>query len=486
MGQYFSQALEAPPTVETFDDFITRFRTLIRGLYFNRRDQQWLLNISAEFNPTPSAAGEWDESSLSRFLRTLVPEPLWPDLENSIPLLHRSLARLGSFPYHNAPPRPLTVDTALVAIAVMSFECNRKWLRFDQCAASEAAEEQQTQRWAHRVLFQSMSVAKVAAAGPAESRTDADDEDLLRAYQLVQEANQTRDWERNPTVVRHGDPIIPVQHLPSSQSRNMSGIIPRSEFKSLLKLLLHFQLYLAGEPVADQSLDVAVDSVLGAFLPADADESSDIEWDAFEAATNAIGPNLFLNIGYLGSPIEEPNDLKPTNPFNVKDMALWVEQTFLPPKHTGLPTGAILNSASLSQLLAILPRSFVFTPTTSVSSFQNGEFNIGVLHQHLTSGQRPIILLISSAGSSVLAGAVFPAEESENHEGLVWQLVPTLKVARSQGDAIQTTLDRSASQLTVSIGASRICLWEDGRAEICGFGGLTLQFLIEAMEVIFV
>lgn len=351
-----------------------------------------------------------------------------------------------------------------------------------------------------------MSVAKVAAAGAAESRTDADDEDLLRAYQLVQEANQTRDWERNPTVVRHGDPIIPVQHLPSSQSRNMSGIIPRSEFKSLLKLLLHFQLYLAGEPVADQSLDMAVDSVLGAFLPADADESSDIEWDAFEAATNAIGvrwtgysvlkltckltplhqPNLFLNIGYLGSPIEEPNDLKPTNPFNAKDMALWVEQTFLPPKHTSLPTGAILNSASLSQLLAILPRSFVFTPTTSVSSFQNGEFNIGVLHQHLTSGQRPIILLISSAGSSVLAGAVFPAEESENHEGLVWQLVPTLKVARSQGDAIQTTLDRSASQLTVSIGASRICLWEDGRAEICGFGGLTLQFLIEAMEVIFV
>lgn len=351
-----------------------------------------------------------------------------------------------------------------------------------------------------------MSVAKVAAAGPAELRTDADDEDLLRAYQLVQEANQTRDWERNPTVVRHGDPIIPVQHLPSSQSRNMSGIIPRSEFKSVLKLLLHFQLYLAGEPVADQSLDVAVDSVLGAFLPADADESSDIEWDAFEAATNAIGvrwtsssvlkltckltalhqPNLFLNIGYLGSPIEEPNDLKPTNPFNAKDMALWVEQTFLPPKHTSLPTGAILNSASLSQLLAILPRSFVFTPTTSVSSFQNDEFNIGVLHQHLTSGQRPIILLISSAGSSVLAGAVFPAEESENHEGLVWQLVPTLKVARSQGDAIQTTLDRSASQLTVSIGASRICLWEDGRAEICGFGGLTLQFLIEAMEVIFV
>ncbi|EHA56438.1 hypothetical protein MGG_14592 [Pyricularia oryzae 70-15] len=146
MGQYFSQALEAPPTVETFDDFITRFQTLIRGLYFNRRDQQWLLNISAEFNLTPSAAGEWDESSLSRFLRTLVPEPLWPDLENSIPLLHRSLARLGSFPYHNAPPRPLTVDTALVAIVVMSFECNRKWLRFDQCAASEAAEEQQTQR----------------------------------------------------------------------------------------------------------------------------------------------------------------------------------------------------------------------------------------------------------------------------------------------------------------------------------------------------
>ncbi|TLD19323.1 hypothetical protein PspLS_09772 [Pyricularia sp. CBS 133598] len=473
MGQSSSQALEALPKVETFDHFISRFQDLLRGLYFNRRDEQWLRNIAAEFNSTPLATGEWDESSLSRFLRTLVPEPLWPDLDNSMPLLHRSLARLGSFPYHNAPPRPLTVDTALVAIFVMSFECNRKWLRFDQCADSEAAEEQQLQRWAHRVLFQSMSVAKVAAAVQVESRTDADDDDLLRAYELVQEANQTRDWERNPTLVRYGDPIIPVQHLPSSQSRNMSGIIPRIEFKSMLKLLLHFQLYLASEPVADQSLDVAAENVLGAFLPADSDENSGIEWNTFEAAANAIGPNLFLNIGYLGSPIEKPNDLKPTNPFNVKDMDLWIKQTFLPPRHTSLPTGAILNSVSLSQLLAILPRSFVFTPTTSVYSFQNGESNIGILHQHLTSGQRPAILLISSAGSSVLVGAVFPAEESQKHEGLVWQLVPTLKVARSQGDIIQVVLDRPASRLTASIGATRICLWEDGRAEVCGFGGLT-------------
>lgn len=238
----------------------------------------------------------WDESSLSRFLHTVVPEPLWSDLENAIPLLHRCLVRLGAYPYHNVPTYgPLTADVALVAMGIIhNHEHRGRWSPISwDCDPGDLDQEWAT--WARRVLFQCMSIAAADAAEEPTARTDADDRDLLGAHETVERWNYTRDWERAPKRISRGEPIIQVRDLPSSRSQITRGTIPQAEFRSLVKLLLCYQLCEAGyEPglildQVDRDLSTATDSVLAAFSTSDSEQGPGIGWDAFQAGAITIG-----------------------------------------------------------------------------------------------------------------------------------------------------------------------------------------------------
>lgn len=254
--------------------------------------------IFTEFGCTESAtsAAVWDESSLSRFLHTVVPEPLWPDIEDAVPLLHRCLVRLGAYPYHNVPPYgPLTADVALVAMGIIhNHEHRGRWSPISwDCDPGDL--DQEWAAWACRVLFQCMSIAAAGAAEEPAARTDADDRDLLGAHETVERWNYTRDWERAPKRISRGEPIVQVRDLPSSRSQSTRGMIPQAEFRSLVKLLLCYQLCEAGyEPglildQVDRDLSTATDCVLAAFSTSDSEQRPGIGWDAFQAGTITIG-----------------------------------------------------------------------------------------------------------------------------------------------------------------------------------------------------
>lgn len=219
-----------------------------------------------------------------------MPVQLWPDLDIATPLLHRCIARIGLFPYHNvhceAPPP--TLDVISVALVILAHRFGETSLGL--CHPDDKPYDLTWDRWYRRLLFQCMSTCE-AAPEPA-NRCPDDDEHVLQAHKVVEAMNKQRDCDR-PKVMIRGDPIIPAQDLPSSRSQYIDGVIPQDQFKSLIKLLLFLQLCAVGfEPghVCNEPkrLDSATQSVLTAFLDPGVNEGSGITWDAFEAASSGV------------------------------------------------------------------------------------------------------------------------------------------------------------------------------------------------------
>ncbi|KAI7911005.1 hypothetical protein M0657_011151 [Pyricularia oryzae] len=496
MGQKHS-VLEPPPPVNTFDKFIDKFRCHVKTI--TSRDKKWLDAIFTEFGCTESAtsAAVWDESSLSRFLHTVVPEPLWPDIEDAVPLLHRCLVRLGAYPYHNVPPYgPLTADVALVAMGIIhNHEHRGRWSPISwDCDPGDL--DQEWAAWACRVLFQCMSIAAAGAAEEPAARTDADDRDLLGAHETVERWNYTRDWERAPKRISRGEPIVQVRDLPSSRSQSTRGMIPQAEFRSLVKLLLCYQLCEAGyEPglildQVDRDLSTATDCVLAAFSTSDSEQRPGIGWDAFQAGTITIGPNLFQSPCFAclpyspSSSLDDERGSMPSSPLSTKDMITWTKGAFLPPtsSNKGLPERPILNNvATLSQLLTVFPTRFERPLETAVYRIPGADCDLGALYRHLTFWDDPTVLLISAAslpertaaqkpgpspGSSLCLGAVYPTQEWDRDycTGTMFQVAPSPTSILGRKDA-------------------QICLQEGGRVGSCVLRESTLEFSIETVKV---
>ncbi|TLD25400.1 hypothetical protein PspLS_05687 [Pyricularia sp. CBS 133598] len=239
------------------------------------------------------AEAVWDASNLSAYLRTVVPEPLWPEVETITPILHRCLIRLGKFPYHNVDPgeEQLTYDHVAVILAMTlqggelyfegdeSFEHDDAWHLLFKC-----------------LLFQCLSVtADESGVGVEPSaRTDADDEDLIRAHGFVEQTSKAR-------------------HPDDPKCHGISAAWFRSaEFAALVKLLLYVE---AGEDVELGQLDKQVDHVLDATSQPDtgSNEASGVDWGAFQSVAVAK-PMLFSQLEYLLSPAAEKPNLEKRTP----------------------------------------------------------------------------------------------------------------------------------------------------------------------------
>ncbi|KAJ4416010.1 hypothetical protein N0V82_007037 [Gnomoniopsis sp. IMI 355080] len=65
--------------------------------------------------------------------------------------------------------------------------------------------------------------------------SEQDDEDLLQVHLLLTRSRRYHS-ERWPTKLKHGPPIIALQDLPSSNTTDFKGVVPRNEFEALFRI----------------------------------------------------------------------------------------------------------------------------------------------------------------------------------------------------------------------------------------------------------
>jgi len=259
-----------------------------------------------------------------------LPVELKPDLTRAGPLLFRCVKRLGSFPWHNQPLQVQDLDLEVLVTAIVfllrryesnlyPFVVTNSWSPENH---REVDGDTQQDQWLHKLLFQCMSVVSdtMKEAGAEEftveefpeDRTVVDetsdngdldddlsnvmagnDSHLLQAHALVSARNKQRS-ENDEKVFTCGPPIIEVTALPSSKSRDLLGFIPKSEFQSLLKILLACQLYILGyRPehlcANGNALDKVTSTVFNGFLQSK--DQPGVTWNVFSWAliTTIVG-----------------------------------------------------------------------------------------------------------------------------------------------------------------------------------------------------
>lgn len=199
------------------------------------------------------------------FLAITLPEELQLQLKIASPPLYRSALRLGSFPYLNHPEPSLTNDVLFVAL---SFLLQRHG-KGAQPVGMSLREGASGAPGMCSLLFQSIRLGQDTTSASKEARAEQDDTYLLQAHDFVAH-HRCRRPESNPTIIEIGPPIISAEELPSSNSADYSGAVPRDQFNSLVQICLCLNRHSKG---SNSSMDEEK-------LPSD---DEDIRWDVFEA-----------------------------------------------------------------------------------------------------------------------------------------------------------------------------------------------------------
>ena len=185
-----------------------------------------------------------------------------PFVADTIPILHRTLLRMGSFPYQNDPEKLLVFDVLRTACILFNNEPEELGGNDDLLV----------------LIFQSMaSLDPNKAQGQDYGKTRDEDEDyhLKEALWLVR--NRHRD-PNNPRIMISGPANAPPSHFPSSWSKSFDQLIPTAEFRSFLRLMVFLNLC---DSRADARNHVQVEKVTDCLLAAFQPNTAGITWDHF-------------------------------------------------------------------------------------------------------------------------------------------------------------------------------------------------------------
>ena len=193
------------------------------------------------------------------FLQISLPAEVVPFLADAIPILHRTLLRMGSFPYQNDPEKLLVLDVLRTACILFKNE----------------PEDLGGNHFLLVIIFQSMAgLDPDRAQNYGKPRDEDDDYHLKQALWIVR--NQYRD-PNNPRVMISG-PKNPPSHFPSSWSKNFNQSIPTAEFRSFLRLMIFLNLY---DSCVDASNHHQIEEVTECLLAAFRPSVTGITWDYF-------------------------------------------------------------------------------------------------------------------------------------------------------------------------------------------------------------
>lgn len=194
----------------------------------------------------------WGEHDIENFLASHLPSSsvLRSDLQTARWLLYRCLERLSLYPFLTKAETPglLTVDDMLAALSILLQRPS--WLAPpSHFATADAAQVQDQARKFRALLFRSMRLPHSHVAKKEDDHQqgkkkethllqDDDNEDVRQVHLMLTQSRRYRS-ARLPTLMLPGPPIIALQDLPSSNSADLSGSIPRDEFEALVRICAH-------------------------------------------------------------------------------------------------------------------------------------------------------------------------------------------------------------------------------------------------------
>lgn len=225
----------------------------------------------------------WSESDLTNFLQSTFPPELAPVFLDAIPILHRFLLRLGSFPYQNDPDRLLTLNVLRMAVILLLKNDAYRW------STDQEGRISNSDPWFDKfrvVVFQSMTSLEDPSGSSPDSKRQRGEEDDFHLQEVLDSINSSSYWRdpEYPKWVIDG-PKYPASLYSSSWSKDLHRLIPMDEFRSLLRLLVVSQLYRGGIDAQQFStclpqLENVTDCMLAAFK--EGNDTTGIPWEVFD------------------------------------------------------------------------------------------------------------------------------------------------------------------------------------------------------------
>lgn len=224
-------------------------------------------------------------------MQNTLPQELTATLLKAVPIIHRFLRRLGSFPYQNDPEELLTQRVILEVFYILG-------------ASVSYTNTGEFSSYRARLCFQSLA-SLVPKERNKSLRDEADDEDLIDVLSGMRGKRRHPDL---PKIMIRGPEQHPPSHFPSSWSSDMDQLIPVNEFQPLLYLMVVLNLYDIGLGAEDFTTYIPqVEKVTDCLLAAFQAGPNGISWDEFnkvltdEMVSNPkhILPCSMLTVGAL-------------------------------------------------------------------------------------------------------------------------------------------------------------------------------------------
>ena len=242
---------------------------------------------------------DWSESNLADFIQSTFPPELTPILNDAIPVLHRFVRRLGSFPYQNYPEELLTYNVLQMAVILLIVHDEKRW-----SADQEVTRASDPLADFRVVIFQSLTTLE--PSGSKEGQRQRSEEDDLHLQNVLDEINSRNYW-RDPEYPKwiFPGPECQASDYRSSWSRDLHGSVPMDEFKSLLRLFLVAQLYHGGIDVQAFSnclsrLENITDCMLAAFE--EDHDTTGISWEVFDRVVKRSMVGCFFSTSSSNGP----------------------------------------------------------------------------------------------------------------------------------------------------------------------------------------
>lgn len=154
---------------------------------------------------------------------------------SSVPIVHRLLRRLGSFPFHTSSVVTLlTFDVFCCAIINITF---RDWDLSGR--HPEYSPETQDSRF-RRLLFQSLMLPSTTGYSYFTTATE-NDENVVEALTMIKKYNRWSNPE-HPKISYEGPKLPPASSFPNSGPSSLSGTVSIESIDPLITLLLLIQL----------------------------------------------------------------------------------------------------------------------------------------------------------------------------------------------------------------------------------------------------
>lgn len=222
---------------------------------------------------------DWSESNLADFIQSTFPPELTPILNDAIPVLHRFVRRLGSFPYQNDPEELLTYNVLQMAVILLIVHDEKRW-----SADQEVTRISDPLADFRVVIFQSLTTLE--SSGSKEGQRQRSEEDDLHLQKVLDEINSRNYW-RDPEYPKwiFPGPECQASDYISSRSKDLHGSVPMDEFRSLLRLFLVAQLYRGGIDVqAFSNCLLRLENITDCMLAASEEDhdTTGISWEVFD------------------------------------------------------------------------------------------------------------------------------------------------------------------------------------------------------------